>query len=64
MPQKGHDYFFFFNKPNPISEVKKIPSAPGPNIRGNTLTGMWDPTMAPHSMGHFVSLFYSRSPES
>lgn len=45
MAQKINDFFFFFfDKPNPISEIL---SAPGPNIRGKALTDVWDPTIAP-----------------
>lgn len=45
MAQKIND--FFFDKSNPISEIKKILSASGPNIRGKALTDVWDPTIAP-----------------
>ena len=37
-------FFFFLDKPNPISEIL---SAPGPNIRGKALRDVWDPTIAP-----------------
>lgn len=46
MAQKINDYFLF-DKSNPISKIKKILSAPGPNIRGKALTDVWDPTITP-----------------